>query len=57
MDGSLLDSKAVAAKYAAHVDRWLAGQEPLKTPHDFIAEEFASALVDKFLAEQGWLAA
>jgi hypothetical protein len=57
MADNLLDSEAVAAKYAAHVDRWLAGQEPLKPPHEFIAEEFASALVDKFLAEQGWLAA
>jgi hypothetical protein len=57
MDGDLLDSEAVAAKYAAHVDRWLAGQDALKPPHEFIAEEFAAALVDKWLAEQGWLAA
>jgi hypothetical protein len=56
MADHLLDAEAVTAKYAAHVDRWLAGQEDLKLPHEFIAEEFAAALVAKVLAEQGWLA-
>jgi hypothetical protein len=52
-----LDQAKVTAEYKAHLNRWVDGKEGFIPPAEFLAQKVVARMVDKWLAEQGWLAA